>query len=361
MDPSQAAPLPFWRRRATACHPSKQPGFARKPHRLVLVLTTIGTVTLLTSPARILNAGRSPDPSTIDDLVEIQARLQEVLPNALQATVAVGFGGTGVIVSRDGFVLSAAHVTGRPDRKVSLQLQDGREVRAETRGRVEFADAGTVRILDEGDWPFAPMASADSSQVGDWCFALGHPSGVQEDRGPVVRVGRIIEKERNMIRTDCQLLGGDSGGPLFNLRGEVIGIHSRVSDELDDNYHAPIEAFHRSWTELVAGQTIPRQHGRGGGFLAIETSPIEQGLRIEAILRGSSADKVFLRRGMVITRVDDYDVRSPEELILAVDAHEPGEDLILTYLDGELEYCARVEAEDPPRRRRFRRNSDSSE
>jgi serine protease Do len=291
---------------------------------------------------------------SVDDLRAVEQRLRAALPAAQQATVAVGYGGSGVIVSRDGYVLSAAHVTGRPERRVTLTLHDGRKVLAESLGASEFADAGMLKIAEEGEWPSAPMAEAGSAKVGDWCFALGHPSGYDAERGAVVRIGRVIAKLRNLVRTDCQLVGGDSGGPLFNLEGEVIGIHSRISEEIDDNYHAPVEAFHRDWNLLIAGETIPRRHGRGGGFLGVLTAAHENGVVIEQVIPDSAAASAQLEAGLVITHVDDYAIGTPEEFALAIRAKQPGDEVSLRYREGQSESAIKVALGNRPRRRSSR-------
>lgn len=291
---------------------------------------------------------------SVADLKGVEQQVQRALPRARQATVVVSGGGSGVIITPDGYVLCAEHVTGRPGRRALLTLDDGRLVAAKTLGNTRFADAGMLKIVEPGEWPFAPMAEAGASQVGDWCFLLGHSSGYDAVRGPVVRVGRVIVKGRNLIQTDCQLIGGDSGGPLFNLAGEVIGINSRIADELDENYHAPVEAFQRFWEPLLAGEAIPRQSGNGGGWLGVRTAPHRDGLVINEVVPGSAAAQAALQPGWIILRVDDYAVGSPEELGMAIRALSPGEKVTLRYRQDEAEHSIKVELSDRPSRRRTR-------
>ena len=192
----------------------------------------------------------------LEEWVQTQQKVQMALPSSMAATVGVGEGGSGVIVSAEGLVLTAAHVSGPPNRSIRCIMPDGRRVKARTLGKFEFADAGMVQIEEEGPWPFVSMASAGSTRSGDCCFALGHPGGYQAGRGVVLRVGKVIRTRSNLIRSDCELLRGDSGGPLFNLNGQVIGIHSRIGEPLDDNYHAPIDAFHKTWDAMLAGEDL---------------------------------------------------------------------------------------------------------
>ena len=288
------------------------------------------------------------NPSEIRDLLSIQWRLQRSLIVAQNATVAVGFGGSGVIVSKDGLILTAAHVSGDLGDILVIRLQDGRQTQASSLGKVRFADAGMLKITEQGDWPNAGLADPQPSRTGNWCFALGHPGGFQPSRGLVIRIGRVISHRRNVMRTDCQLIGGDSGGPLFNLEGEVIGIHSRVSEEMDDNYHAPIEAFHTHWTEMFAKKIIPSQHGRGGGFLGVATVAHDKGVLVERIVPDSAAQEALLTVGDIITHVDDYYIELPEELALAVGSKKPGDEVEIRYQRKETEQTVRIQLKSRP-------------
>ena len=72
------------------------------------------------------------------------------------------------------------------------------------------------------------------------------------DRDPPVRLGRVLFRDDELLCTDCKLVGGDSGGPLFNMRGEVVGIHSSIGPMITHNFHVPITAFRRDWQRLLA-------------------------------------------------------------------------------------------------------------
>src|SRR5438067_853762 len=83
----------------------------------------------------------------------------------------------------------------------------------------------------------------DSKDVknGDWCVCVGHPGGYKEGRTPVVRVGRVLAHNDNHLQSDCTMVGGDSGGPLFDLDGKVIGINSRIGLTIASNIHVPVD------------------------------------------------------------------------------------------------------------------------
>jgi len=285
-------------------------------------------------------------PESKEDLLAIQTKLQATLKKAKGAVVAVqsgGGAGSGVIVSKDGLVLTAGHISGRPGRSVKIVLPDGRRVDAVTMGGSEISDSGMCRIKEEGEWPFAPMAKKGKSQIGDWCFAVGHPGGFIEKRGMVTRIGRVIYKQNATLRTDCRLLGGDSGGPLFNIDGEVIGIHSRIAKDDDANYHAPIESYLEHWNLFKGGTMISRRDLQKGGFLGVGTMETEEGLKIMNLVRESAAQKGGILKSDVITAIDGEPIDSQEELFIVVGSKEPGDEVVIELRRGEKELTISLE------------------
>ena len=86
---------------------------------------------------------------------------------------------------------------------------------------------------------------------GMWCIATGHPGGYNGQRGTVTRVGRILHVRKDAIITDCALIGGDSGGPLFDIAGRLIAVHSRIGNDVADNLHVQVDHYDYSWDRLV--------------------------------------------------------------------------------------------------------------
>ncbi len=295
--------------------------------------------------AEELKAWEKPFPENQEDLLAIQERLRKILPEAKKAVVAIesgGGAGSGVIVSEDGMVLTAAHVIGKRGKRVKVRLPDGKRVNAITLGGSEISDAGMAEITDAGDWPVAPMAARGSSKIGDWCFALGHPGGFDKERGIIVRLGRIIAKEDETIQTDSRLLGGDSGGPLFDFNGRVIGIHSRISRKDDQNFHAPIEAFHANWKSFREADLLTQVSLKEGGFLGVGCKETEEGLKVIEVVEGSAAKKARLREGDIIVKVNGDVIDTREELTIAIATTGPGKSVIIDYLRGEKEMTAKV-------------------
>ena len=285
-------------------------------------------------------------PESKEDLLSIQAKLQATLKKAKQAVVAIqsgGGSGSGVIVSKDGLVLTAGHISGRAGRSVKIVLPDGRRVDAVTMGGSEISDSGMCKIKEDGEWPFAPMAAKGKSQIGDWCFALGHPGGFMAKRGMVTRIGRVIDKQYATLRTDCRLLGGDSGGPLFNLDGEVIGIHSRIAKDDDANFHAPIESYLEHWDVFNEGTMISRRDLQKGGFLGVGTMETEDGLRIMNLVNESAAQKGGILKSDVIIAIDGEPIDSQEELFIVVGSKEPGDEVVIDLRRGKKDLSISLE------------------
>jgi len=197
---------------------------------------------------------RKPAPETVADLRAIEDHVKALIKKASPAAVAVEVGGatgSGVIISSNGLVLTAAHVVGGPDRNVVFTLPNGKRVRGKTVGSERDSDAGLMRISDAGPWPYVPLGDLETARAGDWVVALGHPGGFDSRRSLVVRLGRVIRIRGDNLQTDCTISPGDSGGPLLDMHGRVIGIHTTISGSMSDNYHVPITKFYSGWDEIV--------------------------------------------------------------------------------------------------------------
>ena len=293
--------------------------------------------TVVERPFQPPNAFFKPVPETVDELKAMQDYLRRVSPSLIAATVGVRIGrsqGSGVIVSKEGIVLTAAHVGGAPDRYVEIILPDNTVVRGRTGGRNRVLDASIIHITEERkNWPFVPLAPKDEVKLGDWCIATGHPGGHQPQRKPVLRLGRVFEKTPRDIRTDCELVGGDSGGPLFDVRGRVIGIHSHIEDKLNSNWHVLVDVYHEDWNKLTTDQDFS---ARSGALLGVSGKSREEGLELTEVFPGQPADEAGLKVGDIIVLFDQKRVKTLQELIDDVQAEFPGKAVHLQILrDGK--------------------------
>ena len=270
-------------------------------------------------------------PKTPDELRLLQDQVQAVVRYARPAVVAIQIGdsvGSGVIVNAEGLVLTAGHVAMQPNRPVIFRFPDGSKARGRTLGLNKSVDSGMAQLTGKGPWPFVPAAPAGEIALGEWVIGLGQPNGYSRDRQPPVRLGRVLFENSRVIKTDVTLVGGDSGGPLLNLKGQVVGIHSRIGSELTDNLHVPISRYERSWDRLVSGEAW----GDGIG----DTEPVLQrpflGLSIDqqaprcvvtGVFEGMSAQRRGVRVGDVIREFDGQPVANAAELTPLVLAKKP--------------------------------------
>ncbi len=280
---------------------------------------------------------RKQIPESPEDLMAIQEQVRSVLDRAKAATVCVlsNGSGSGVIVSEDGLVLTAGHVSGEPGKDIHVMMPDGTKLKAKSLGRSAAADSGLVQITEEGEYPFVEIAPPATVYRGDWIFSVGHPGGFDKERGIVLRVGRVIHRSTDTIQTDCKLIGGDSGGPLFDMLGRVVGIHSRVSKKDEQNYHVTVRAFKRDWDRMMKGDIVTVDDSyakidRKGGFLGVKRVPHPQGVLITGVVENSPAADAKLRPGDVITHIDGSKVESLNSFRALVNSHGPGETILLS-------------------------------
>lgn len=203
----------------------------------------------------------STTPQSVEDLQRIEHQLQQVLPQVLPALVCIEVNngsGSGILVSEQGLVFSAAHVVDKQDTVLKIILPDGTRLPGKTTAQNSDSDAGIAEVTTGLNKDLPRVEKAEKlPRVGDWVFALGHGGGLDRKRGPMVRLGRVVSVKNGVIQTDCKLIRGDSGGPLFNLNGELIGIHSRIGSGLEDNLHVPMKDFNALMEAPPNGKALP--------------------------------------------------------------------------------------------------------
>ncbi|MGI9455130.1 MAG: S1C family serine protease [Aeoliella sp.] len=282
-------------------------------------------------------------PENLAELKLIQTQLQRVAQHATPATVAVRVGGafgSAVIVSPDGVVLTAGHVVGRPKQPVTFVFPDGSTAKGETLGMNREIDSGMMKITDPGPWPFVEIADAKNIRSGEWVVTIGQPGGFDSERTPPVRLGRVLFANNDVINTDCTLVGGDSGGPLLNMRGELVGIHSRIGRRITNNFHVPISTYHSTLDRLAAAE-------RWGGpldssepvetrpMLGVAGDPLGDDCRITQVFPGMPAAQAGLKVGDVVSKFDGQGVETFRQLGRLVMAGQPGEKVQLEVVRGE--------------------------
>lgn len=257
------------------------------------------------------------------DLEAIQNSLEAALPKARAATVCIELkdgSGSGVIVSADGLILTAAHVAAGVKKKVTVVLEDGTKLKAETLGLVSDKDAAMIRITEPGTYPFVEIDRANSTRLADWVFSLGHSGGFDKERGSVVRLGRLVRIANSTIQSDCKLIGGDSGGPLFDMTGKLIGIHSRVGAQLEVNMHVPMTEFIGNWDGMLKAEFIgegpfAQQPVKGNGYLGLATEAHEGGgLTVTKVGSKSPAEVAGVKEGDILLKLNGVALESRTQL-----------------------------------------------
>ena len=271
-------------------------------------------------------SGRSPKAS---DLKAMQDHLQRLAEKVGECTVHLRMGdahGSGTIVRPEGIVLTAAHVVGLPRELVVVHFQDGRAVMGHVLGVDLGNDLALVQLDERGPWPYLDLAQDAKFSRGQWCAAAGHPGGFDVERGVVFRVGRILHAG-GLLRTDCELIGGDSGGPLIDMKGQVIGVHSRIGISVLTNLHVPSTAVADSWEGLSSGKVL-----RGRAHLGIRANKETMDCIVTQVMPGSAAETAGIEIGDQITHFDGQRIRRFAELMAIVQTRDPGDQVTLGIL-----------------------------
>jgi serine protease Do len=259
-------------------------------------------------------------------LQQRQQQLLQAIDKVRSCVVAVSDGsgiGSGVIVSGDGLVLTASHVVSsggrtfrrgiqREPRPARIFFPDGTEYQATILGRNADADAAMLRITDpprgSSEFPHVELGRTSDTAVGQWCFAMGHPGGYRQERQAPVRFGRVLSVGSRTVVSDCAILLGDSGGPLFDLEGRVIGIHSMITSLIIENRHVAIDAFHNEWERMLEGERWGSLRASDNGlveseFFGVQLKWKEFVPEITEVVTGSPAEKSGLQKGDVLLQI----------------------------------------------------------
>lgn len=290
-------------------------------------------------------------PASLEDIQAIQTRLKTHIPAATQATVCLeimGGSGSGVIVSPEGLIYTAAHVASGVRREIDIILADGTKLKGKTLGVDTVHDAAMIQIMDiKQKLPFIPVCHT-APQLGDWVFSLGHSGGWDGARGIAVRLGRIVGNLDDTLQTDCKLIGGDSGGPLFNMKGELIGIHSRVGTQLENNMHVTMSRFDQAKDDLLASKWIGR-----GEFATWQ--PARLGLMffpgnqawVFMIEEHSAAQLAGIELGDIIVKWNEQPISNKEDFLRAIHHASAYENISITVERNGSEKALNVTLETP--------------
>ena len=250
--------------------------------------------------------------------------------------------GSGFIVSADGYILTNNHVVEKSDA-VTITMADGKEYTAKVIGTDPSTDIAVVRI-DATDLPALTLADSSTVEVGEWVLAVGNPFGLQESvtAGIISAKGRSdldIVRVEQFFQTDAAINMGNSGGPLVNLRGDVIGMNTAIASNngghMGIGFAIPSNLLSEVMQALITNGKVTR------GYLGVGLQRVDadiaaavglekpQGALVAEVLPGSPAEKAGLQSGDVILELNGKALDGLGALRSAVMLMKPGDEAVL--------------------------------
>lgn len=215
------------------------------------------------TPALAESAQKLPTSPRLEDLPALEHRIHDLYHKVASSAVylfedATGDSlGSGVIITTEGYILTHAHNGPeiKPGTAVRVVTGDGRKATGKYVGIHRPADLSLVKLDGKGPWPAAPLGSPDQLRTGDTCLALGWPYAYyREGRPPLLRLGRFLGASMDRLYNSCLMWPGDSGGPLFNLAGELVGVEETGLKEQHGGGHVSVAVYLRLKDELLQGK-----------------------------------------------------------------------------------------------------------
>jgi serine protease Do len=256
--------------------------------------------------------------------------------------------GSGFLVSPDGYILTNDHVAGNA-KEITVTMTDGKQYQAKLVGSDLVTDIALLKV-DGGNFPYLRLGSSDDVIIGEWVIALGNPFGLfQVNDKPTVTVGVVSATGMNlraqegrvyrgMIQTDAAINSGNSGGPLINSLGDVIGVNSVIYTPNQGNigvgFAIPINRVKRIMAELRRNGKVERVFWTG-----LEIQPVDrriaryfglssvEGVIVTEVKRGSPADRAGFKVEDVILEVNGEKIYDESSLVAIVDDAAEGESI----------------------------------
>ena len=262
--------------------------------------------------------------------------------------------GSGFIISADGYVVTNNHVITADGQgeveSITVTMPDGTEYPADLIGRDAASDLAVLKISRPKPFPFVQFGDSRQARVGDWIVAIGNPFGL----GGTVTAGIVSAVYRNTgqggaydryLQTDASINRGNSGGPVFDMKGNVIGVANAIlsptGGSVGIGFAIPAETAEPIVQKLMKGQSIER------GYLGIRIQPLNEDLAdslgiphnrgefVQAVEPGGAADKAGLQGGDVVLKVNGQDVTPDQTLSYLVANIKPGEKVAIDLIrDG---------------------------
>ncbi|HEY6214337.1 MAG TPA: trypsin-like peptidase domain-containing protein [Vicinamibacterales bacterium] len=268
--------------------------------------------------------------------------------------------GSGFIIDGDGSIITNNHVIDRAER-ISVKLSDGRALRARVLGTDPDTDIALIKVDGQAGLPVAPLGDSSALRMGEWVCAIGNPLGYDHTVtvGVVSFLGRKLFDMSldNYIQTDAAINFGNSGGPLINSRGEVVGINAAISSRASSiGFAVPING-----AKAVLGQL--RAKGRvSRGFMGVALRDVDadlerslkltvhRGALVQDVTAASPAERAGLRPYDIVVALDDHAIASDDQLIREIAGRAPGSPAKLRFVRDGREQTVTVRLTERPLR-----------
>ena len=263
--------------------------------------------------------------------------------------------GSGFFISADGYVVTNNHVVDHAS-EVQVTMDDGRTLDAKVVGTDPKTDLAVLKVKEGGNFPYVPFA-AKTPRVGDWVVAIGNPFGL----GGTVTAGIVSARGRDIgagpyddfLQIDAPVNRGNSGGPTFNLNGEVVGINTAIASPSGGSvgiaFAIPSDEAQKVVASLKDNGAVSR------GFIGVQIQPVTKdiaeamgmtepkGALVAETVQGGPAEKAGLKRGDTIVAVEGQPIREPKDLSRRIAAFDPGKSVSLTVLRDGKERTVTIE------------------
>ncbi len=263
--------------------------------------------------------------------------------------------GTGIIVSKQGYILTNYHVAGKENSECYITTENGKAYKAKVVWTNEDIDIAIIKVEIKFE-SIAPIGNSNEITLGESVYAIGNPIGYEFQR--TITAGIISAKDRtikiknnddsysymsNLIQTDASINPGNSGGPLINKKGEVIGINSiKITSADGIGFAIPINIVKPIIEKIEENPSFKEAYlgilAYDGSIIAYinEDFKISQGVYIEEVIKGGPAQKSDLIEGDIIVKIDDTNINKMIELQEYIFKKNPEDEIILKILrNGE--------------------------
>ena len=262
--------------------------------------------------------------------------------------------GSGFFVSADGYIVTNNHVVDHA-KTVTVTTQDGKTLDAKVVGTDPKTDLALIKVNEAGDYPFVAF-SKEQPRIGDWVVAIGNPYGL----GGTVTAGIISAEGRDIgdgpydrfLQIDAPINRGNSGGPTFNMKGEVVGVNTAIyspsGGSVGIGFAIPATTVDSVIGALEHGGMVPR------GYLGVNIQPVTSemaeslglksagGAIVDEAMPGTPAAEAGLKAGDVITKLDGKAVKDASDLTVRIGSFKPNDKVELTYLRNGDEKTAQI-------------------